>query len=101
LLTGRENDGALGESTNEEKAARARKHSTEVPFYENDLSRATALARHEQGSCGNYTPHKQTGEPVFSSNNYAAMRVRYDHEGGEREFIGSPDDRPDRKCGIL
>jgi hypothetical protein len=82
-----DNPYAWGESTPEEKAARPRKTSTEVPFYEDDLSRATALARHEQGSYGNYTPHKQTGEPVFSSNNYAAVRVRYDHEGGEREFI--------------
>ncbi|MGI5254575.1 nucleic acid/nucleotide deaminase domain-containing protein [Actinacidiphila glaucinigra] len=83
-----DNPYAWPESTPEERAARPRKASTKVPFYEDELSRATALARHEQGSYGNYTPDKNTGEPKFSSNNYAAARVEYEHEDGNtRDFI--------------
>ncbi|MGX4733536.1 nucleic acid/nucleotide deaminase domain-containing protein [Kitasatospora griseola] len=83
-----DNPYSWGPSTPEERAARPRKPSSEVPFDEDELSRATALARHEQASYGNYTPDKATGVPTFSSNNYAAMRVEYEHsDGNKREFI--------------
>lgn len=74
-------------ATPEERAARPRKSSTKVPFYEDELSRATALARHEQKSYGNYSPQKGTKELKFTSNNYAAARVNYSRNGEQREFI--------------
>jgi hypothetical protein len=73
--------------TPEQRKERPRKQSTKVPFYEDELSRATALARHEQNSYGNYEVNKETRQPKFTSNNYAAARVEYGHEGEHREFI--------------
>ncbi|GAB2722532.1 nucleic acid/nucleotide deaminase domain-containing protein [Kitasatospora kifunensis] len=87
---------AWPESTPEEKAARPRKKSTEVPVNGDELSRATSLARHEAvskreaGSYGNYGPRSKGvkgGEQVFRSNNYAAVRVAYHDGEKEREFI--------------
>ncbi|GGS72951.1 WXG100-like domain-containing protein [Streptomyces griseoviridis] len=85
--TGKNNPYSWGESTKEERDSRPRKSSTRVPFYEDELSRATALARHEQGSYGNYSEQSGSNELKFTSNNYAAARVEYDHDGDRREFI--------------
>ncbi|GGS19311.1 nucleic acid/nucleotide deaminase domain-containing protein [Streptomyces griseoviridis] len=75
------------DDTAEDRAARPRKSSTKVPFYEDELSRATALARHEQESYGNYGKQRDSAEPKFTSNNYAAARVQYESDGRQQEFI--------------
>ncbi|MGW4897978.1 WXG100-like domain-containing protein [Kitasatospora sp. NPDC004240] len=72
-----------GDSTPEERANRPRVDSKKVGW-DDELARATTLARHEarhdsaskeKGSYGNYKPGKEDGMPEFSSNNYAAVRV--------------------------
>jgi hypothetical protein len=59
---------------------RPRTESTPVPLGSTDLAEATQLARHEDGSYGNYTKEKG-----FQSNNYAA--VRYGKKGDPNGFI--------------
>ncbi|WP_224282580.1 nucleic acid/nucleotide deaminase domain-containing protein [Streptomyces sp. LS1784] len=65
------------------KEERPRKESTLMGFYDDELSRATQLARHEakksrgpQGSYGNYGI--KDGKLQYTSNNYASLRVEND-----------------------
>ncbi|MEY9963009.1 hypothetical protein ABIA33_001035 [Streptacidiphilus sp. MAP12-16] len=64
---------------------RPRVESTEVPFGEGDLAKATQLARHEDQSYGNYKKIPDSENYKFESNNYAA--VRYGEKGDPNGFI--------------
>ncbi|MEU9131664.1 nucleic acid/nucleotide deaminase domain-containing protein [Kitasatospora sp. NPDC048540] len=66
-------------------ASRPKKHSDQVDFDHDELSRATQLARHEDQSYGNYSKDKDSNKYNFSSNNYAA--VRHGQEGDPGGFI--------------
>jgi len=87
--------------------------SEQVPFGEDELSRATQLARHEDGSFGSYAKREGTGptadEPNrpaqydFTSNNYAS--ARYGKAGDENGFIlvgrsRNPNPHSERVLGI-
>ena len=65
--------------------ARPRVSSTRTDLGEGDLAKATQLARHEDGSYGNYKKDPETGEYSFESNNYAA--VRHGEKGADGSYI--------------
>ncbi|MHA6762516.1 nucleic acid/nucleotide deaminase domain-containing protein [Streptacidiphilus sp. PAMC 29251] len=65
--------------------ARPRVTSTKTPLGEGDLAKATQLARHEDGSYGNYKKDVESGGYDFESNNYAA--VRHGEKGADGSYI--------------